>query len=122
MCGDTAKSRVDDHLICIDASIVKFAFQRLQYNEKMSSQERVCAMETLLMLRLRGLQMHRTDSFDISELKFTASAYDLAHNLIGIVKARRAQKLGEVGFPDHRNNTRIPVSNLDGTQFILNDG
>ena len=88
----------------------------------MSTHERLFTMENLIMLRLRGVQLERTNSFDLSEYKFTVSAYDLAHNLLGIEKARLAEALAEVVFPYHRNITKTPVSDLDETQFILNDG
>lgn len=89
-----------------------FIFQKLASRQDMPNATRMFVVEHVSSYRLRGLNLKRTSTIDISENLFTTSPNDLAHNLIGLRKVKRAQVLTRVGYPVHRNISRLEVSDI----------
>ncbi|XP_018494336.1 uncharacterized protein LOC108863996 [Galendromus occidentalis] len=76
----------------------------------MDMRTRVQIIEALVRVRARGLYPESLDRFEISELGFALSPYDMVHNIIEVRRSKRSLQLAAVGFPFHRNmNLDAPI-------------
>ena len=96
-----------------DPSFNRNFFQRVANHPELNNATRLSVVGNISSYRLRGLNLKRVNTFDMTEHKFTVTPYDLAHNLIGLRKAGMVKKLAEIGIPTHRNMTRLEVSDID---------
>ena len=86
-------------------------FQKVSNHTELDMKTKVPLISYLASIQGRGFDLKRLSFHEIAEQKFTTSATDLAYNLIGIRRARRAERLAHIGYPLHRNlSVFYPVS------------